>query len=127
MSVVTARKEADPSGKASNEPGAKLDAGKAPVHQGVMVYFPRAILEVARVSAHGARKYTWNGWRSVEGGIIRYSDAMERHIVKEQIEGPIDKDSGPDELLHAAQVAWNALARLELMLEEREEENANNQ
>lgn len=117
--------ETDPSGLSANTPGAKLDAGKPPVHQGVMVYFPRAILEVARVSEFGARKYTWNGWRSVPDGVVRYSNAMERHIAKEQIEGTYDLESGGAGLRHAAQIAWNALARLELMLEQEEKNDGN--
>lgn len=39
--------------------------------------------------------------------------AMGRHLTGEAIDGPTDPATG---LAHAAQVAWNALARLELML-----------
>ena len=109
--------EADPTGKDPKSPGAKLDAGKAPVRQGVLEYFPRALIEVARVSEFGARKYSWGGWGPVEDGITRYGNAMSRHAVKAAIEGPLDADSG---LLHAAHEAWNALARLELILREDE-------
>jgi hypothetical protein len=105
--------ERDPSGKLPTQPGAKLDAGKAPVMRGVMMYFPRALVAVANVSNYGAEKYTWGGWLSVEDGISRYSDALGRHLLAEAIDGSIDPDT---DLLHAAQVAWNALARLELML-----------
>jgi hypothetical protein len=105
--------EADPTGRAAHEPGAKLDAGKAPVLRGLLDYFPRAALAVASVSAFGAEKYTWRGWESVPNGEARYGDALARHIVKEAIEGPKDTDSG---LLHAAHAAWCALARLELKL-----------
>lgn len=58
-----------------------------------------------RSTAKEAGKY-------VDDGIARYTDAMDRHNL-EGIES--HDDSG---LLHAAQVAWNALARLELMLRE---------
>lgn len=105
--------EADPNGRAPSEPGAKLDAGKAPIMQGVLQYFPRALDAVAGVSALGARKYTWGGWESVPDGVNRYSDALGRHLLSEKIDGPVDPET---DLLHAAQVAWNALARLELML-----------
>ena len=65
----------------------------------------------------------WNidnqGWEIVPDGIARYSDAMVRHLLAESIEGPLD--SGPNGLgvLHAGQVAWNAMARLELILREK--------
>lgn len=108
-----ARAETDPHGKTPHTPGAKLDAGKSPVVQGTLHYFPRALMAVAEVSRKGAEKYTWKGWESVPNGVKRYSDAMGRHILYEDIDGPYDPDT---DLLHAAQVAWNALARLELML-----------
>lgn len=119
--------ETDPTGKKPFEPGAKLDAGKAPIFRGVIAYFPRAITAVANVSNYGATKYSWNGWEKVPDGIARYTDAMGRHIVKEGIEGLYDLEikndpKYPATILHAAQVAWNALARLELII--REQENA---
>ncbi len=109
--------EADPNGKSPNEAGSKLDAGKSPVMRGAVQYFPRALSAVSDVSLFGATKYTWRGWESVPDGVNRYSDALGRHLVGESIDGPTDPQTG---LLHAAQVAWNALARLELMLREAE-------
>lgn len=108
--------ESDPHGKSSHEPGAKLDAGKSPVFQGLLDYFPRACLAVATVSHGGATKYAWKGWESIPDGVNRYSNAMARHIVNESIEGPFD----PDGFLHKAQIAWNALAALELYLRSKE-------
>ena len=105
--------ETDPDGRRPDQPGAKLDAGKAPIIGGVCHCFPHALKAVAEVSAYGATKYTWEGWKSVPDGIARYSDAMGRHILAEAIDGAIDPETG---LMHAAQAAWNALARLELML-----------
>ena len=109
--------EADPTGRAPHQDGAKLDLGKAPVFRGVLAYFPRALMAVAQVSEFGAKKYTWKGWETVPDGIQRYSDALGRHIVYEAVEGPVTADSN---LLHAAHVAWNALAVLELKLRESE-------
>ncbi len=105
--------ETDPNGIAPHTPGAKLDAGKSPILRGAMQYFPRALAAVADVSAHGAAKYMWKGWQSVPDGVDRYGDALMRHLAGEEIDGPVDPETG---LAHAAQVAWNALARLELML-----------
>ena len=109
--------EKDPNGLDSKTPGAKLDAGKSPVMQGCLQYFPRALLEVAKVSLKGAKKYSWKGWEHVVDGPTRYGNALSRHILAEAIEGPYDSDTKE---LHAAQVAWNALARLELILRESE-------
>lgn len=105
--------ELDPKGIDAKAPGAKLDAGKSPVRRGLLEYFPRACLEVAGLSADGAKKYSWGGWASVEGGVDRYGDAEVRHICKAAIEGPVDPDF---KRLHATHEAWNALARLELIL-----------
>ncbi len=112
--------EKDPHGLDLKGGGAKADAGKAPIVRGLIDYFPRACREVASVSARGAEKYSWKGWESVPDGVARYSDALGRHLVSESIEGPTDSDTG---LLHKAQIAWNALAALELYLREQEKKS----
>lgn len=95
--------------------GAKYDAGKSEVFQGVFDYFPRALLEVANVSGYGAAKYSWGGQKSVKDGYNRYSNSLGRHLMLANIEGPHDLAGGSG-LLHDAQVAWNALAKLEVGL-----------
>jgi len=107
--------ESDPTGKNPHTPGAKMDSGKAPIFRGVLNYFPLAIAAVAEVSEVGAKKYAWKGWESVPDGFERYSDAMGRHILEEAF-GDFDDGVNGTGCLHAAQVAWNALARLELKL-----------
>jgi len=109
--------EADPNGMPAHTPGAKMDYGKAPVTQGVLHYFPRALKAVAMVSFAGAQKYAWKGWEAVPDGINRYQNALGRHLLAEEIEGPVDADT---KCLHKAQIAWNALAALELYLREQE-------
>jgi len=91
----------------------KYDGGKAPIYRGGLGYFPRAISAVSAVSGFGASKYAWNGWQGVSDGYNRYSDALVRHLGYEAEGEVVDNDSG---LLHAAHAAWNALARLELLL-----------
>jgi hypothetical protein len=103
--------ELDPSGLSANSPGAKLDAGKVRPDL-ILNAMPNALLAVAEVATFGAAKYSENGWLSVPDGVKRYTSAMDRHRLKEGIE-LLDTDS---ELRHAAHLAWNALARLELML-----------
>lgn len=102
------------------ERGKKDDSGKAPVRAGVINYFPNALLEIAKVSAFGAKKYSWGNWKFVENGKTRYGDAQMRHACLSHIESH-DEESG---LLHAAHEAWCALARLELLLTEMETEDA---
>lgn len=99
----------------------KYDGGKVPVFRGAIGYFPAALRAVAEISGFGAKKYAWSGWRRVDDGVNRYTDGLMRHLLSES-EGELrDTDSG---LLHAAHVAWNALARLELIIEE-QKNNAN--
>ena len=108
--------EIDPRGLKGNDPGAKFDSGKVRPSL-ILNDMPRAILAVAKVGTYGAEKYSEGGWKYVDDGIQRYTDAMDRHRIKEGVETR-DGDSG---LMHAAHAAWNALARLELMLRDYEE------
>lgn len=105
--------ERDPNGLALGVPGAKADFGKAPIMQGVLHYFPRALNQVANLSLFGATKYSWKGWEKVDDGINRYGNALARHLLTEETDGLYDDQT---QLLHATAVAWNALARLELLL-----------
>jgi hypothetical protein len=107
-----AENELDPTGRDQHEPGAKLDAGK-PRPALVLGNFSRALSAVTDVGSYGARKYTDNGWRTVPEGVERYTEAMIRHWLEECADKKYDAETN---LLHAAHLAWNALARLELML-----------
>ena len=106
----------DPTGRGQHEPGAKLDALK-PRPALVLGGFSRALMAVTHVGTYGAIKYTPRGWESVPDGIERYSEAMMRDWLAEQQGIETDAESN---FLHAAHAAWNALARLELMLREME-------
>lgn len=97
----------------------KYDAGKSPIYKGGLGYFPTAIAGVATVSGFGATKYAWNGWRYVDNGIDRYTDAMVRHLASEAQGEVLDSESG---LPHAWHVAWNALARAELINQQAKQE-----
>lgn len=106
--------EKDPLGKDLHSPGAKADAGKIRPAL-VLGGFARALTAVSDVGTYGARKYTDNGWEDVPDGLRRYDEALVRHWLAEKRGERCDKDTG---LLHQAHLAWNALARLELMLRE---------
>lgn len=92
--------------------GMKHDAGKA--RAGLMIEdFPRALAAVSHVVTFGAEKYAPHSWKTVSDARARYYDAFLRHILAEASGEMNDPESG---LPHAAHVAWNALALLELHL-----------
>lgn len=97
-------------GKDLHKDGTKADSGK--VDLTFLKYFSDALAEVCKVCEVGAKKYTRGGWRYVDNGIQRYDAAMLRHFF---CDSDVDRDTG---CLHRAQVAWNALASLQLWLEE---------
>lgn len=108
--------ERDPNGTHPHTPGAKLDAGKNRL--GLVVGgFSRALRAVGRVGTFGAEKYTAHGWVSVPDGQERYTDAMYRHLLDEAAGEVLDPQTG---IPHAAHAAWNALARLDLLLRAQE-------
>ena len=98
------------------QPGVKLDDGKPRLGL-VFMSMARALQEVGEVATFGAKKYSDNGWLSVPDGERRYTDAMLRHLLKEAIGEERDAKS---KLRHAAHTAWNALARLDLMIRREE-------
>ena len=100
----------DTHGRKAHDPGAKLDSGK--VLAGVLGDFSLALNAVAEIGTYGINKYSRGGWEHVPDAQTRYTDALWRHLLAESTE-PIDQESG---LLHQAHLAWNALAKLELML-----------
>ena len=108
----------------SEKSGLKYDQGKIKASL-VIGGFAKALEAVAEVGTIGADKYSPNGWKEVQDGENRYSDAMMRHYLLEQ-KGQLHDDDLTEraghEVLHASCVAWNALARLNFILE-RENEN----
>lgn len=100
---------------APTQPGKKYDNNKAPIVQGCLHYFPNALQAVANVSKFGATKYNVpysdKNWARLDDAINRYTDALGRHLVATDTYDP------ESDLLHAAHAAWDALARLELILE----------
>lgn len=108
--------EQDPSGKDAHSPGAKLDSGK--VRPSLIIEgMARAILAVSEVATFGAAKYTPGGWVLVPQGQERYADAGYRHLLKRAAGEQLDPDSKLDHLAHEA---WNALAKLDLAIRERD-------
>lgn len=87
---------------------------ETPVYTGVMAYFPNAIREVAKASYTGSQQHNpgkpihWDKAKSQDE-----ADCMLRHLMDHH-EDPLDDDG----VLHAAKVAWRALAFLERHLTE---------
>jgi len=92
--------------------GKKFDNGKPRLAE-MIQDFRFSLIEVAKIWEFGANKYDKGNWRYVENGENRYTNAMLRHLVAE-MDSKTDEES---KLLHAAHVAWNALARLHFILE----------
>jgi len=111
-------KEQDPNGLKPSDPGAKLDAGKPDLDL-VLGDFSRALVQVGNVGTFGANKYSRSGWLSVSNAQERYRSALLRHYFYERCGEQSDPESN---LLHAAHLAWNSLAYLELLLRENEDE-----
>lgn len=85
----------------------------------VMQDMPRAIEALARVMtwALGEKGYKESDWLHVPDAINKYSGGMHRHDNKEKRGQEFDDESG---LEHAIHTAWNAMARVELILRKKE-------
>jgi hypothetical protein len=89
-----------------------------PVASGVIDYFPDALVAVAEVSRVGNEQHNpgkplfWDRSKSQDE-----SDALMRHFLERY-------DVDTDGMLHAAKVAWRALAFLQKLIESRRMENA---
>ncbi len=87
----------------------------------VYLEFPLAMMAIADVTAYGALKHAPRGWQTFtpEYGLNYHRSKVGRHMLKEELEGPVNHEDG--DLLHPAQTVWNMLAYLEHFLRLREE------
>ena len=99
--------------EATPEVGIKYDGGKPRLAEMVVDFAPEMI-ELCKVWEFGADKYSKSNWKLVDNGIDRYTNAMLRHLLAET-NNLYDDES---KLLHAAHIAWGALARLHFILKE---------
>lgn len=90
-----------------------------PLCTGVLDYFPDALKAIARVSKAGNDKHNpgeplhWAREKSAD-----HADCLLRHLTDR---GKIDPETGQP---HSAEMAWRALALLQLEEEERRKQNA---
>ncbi len=115
----------------SHQPGVKLDTDKLDLS--LLQLLGNALKEVCLVMDYGQTKYTRGGFATVEEAPRRYSAAMLRHYFKEYNEKYDSGDPFYDtekglpfkgKIRHDAQVAVNALFRLECTLREEQEDDA---
>lgn len=97
--------------------GMKFDGGKDFASL-PFIDFPDAIRELVRVSTFGANKYARHSWKTVPDAAMRYEDALARHFLAQFVEDK-DPESG---ISHKAHLAWNALATLQMAIEEEKKE-----
>jgi hypothetical protein len=97
--------------------GVKYNQGKLPLDIVFTIQFPKALNAISKATMFGHNKYLesdqdYLNFKNVEGGSQTYADALQRHSVNK---GSIDEGSGLPHIFHKA---WNALAELELWIEE---------
>lgn len=91
---------------------------ESPVTTGFFQYFPRAIMAVARLSKLGNDKHNpgqplhWSRGKSND-----HLDCAGRHLLEA---GTVDTSYTDEEVLHSTELAWRAMANLEVELEARE-------
>lgn len=89
----------------------KAERKAMPIFRGVLAYFPDALLEVAKVSEAGNQQHNagqplhWAKEKSTDE-----ADCIVRHLLEAD---KIDTDG----MLHAAKVAWRALALLQRIID----------
>lgn len=90
---------------------------EVPIYSGVVCYFPRALIEIAKCSYRGNQQHNpgqplhWDRTKSMD-----HPDCIMRHLIER---GTTDDDG----LKHSGKLAWRALALLELELELEAEAN----
>lgn len=101
-------------------PGGSADRKTFPMATGLVDYFPRALAAIAQLSYIGNQKHNpgqplhWSREKSSD-----HPDCLMRHFVDR---GKID-NTGTIPVRHSTEVAWRALAILELEIEEAEKNN----
>lgn len=102
----------------NKEQGIKYDKDKPRLAE-MIVDFKDPIIELCKVWTFGAGKYGKSNWKLVKNGKDRYLNAFYRHSLS-IAENEYDDES---HILHAAHMAFNALAYLFFVLKEKRGQN----
>lgn len=94
--------------------GTKYDNGKLRLAE-MIIDFKIPMEELCKVWEFGANKYEKSNWKKLENPIDRYTNALLRHLLAEEA-NLVDDES---KILHAAHIAFNALARLHFIAKNR--------
>ena len=94
----------DPAGKPGAAAGRKSDEEKPRME---LLPMPE-LVEVAKALTYGAKKYAPDNWKAVPNAAQRYKGALLRHLAAMEEEA-FDHECADACILHAAQVACNAL------------------
>lgn len=105
------------SAQKTEKQGVKHNKGKLPLDTMITKQFPNALEAVCKATQYGHHKYIlsdhyYDNFKKVEGGSQTYADAGQRHNL---YKNEIDQESG---LPHIYLKCWNALAELEIWIEE---------
>lgn len=93
---------------------------KIPMYEGLLVYFPLALQEVAKTSWAGNQQHHpdkplhWDRSKSTDE-----ADALMRHLTDYARGIELDEDGTP----HLSKVAWRSLSLLEKYLEQKNRDN----
>ena len=102
--------------------GIKYDKNKPRLAE-MIIDFKEPLESLCQVWEFGANKYGKSNWKQLDNGVERYTNALLRHLIAE------DDNLFDDEtkLLHAAHIAFNALARLYFIRKSLVERMSNNE
>ena len=109
--ILADKEQPLPEGVELFKEGTKHDNGKPRIAD-MIIDYKTQLLELCKVFEHGTDTYGLGNWKQVENGEERFTNAMIRHLLKE--DEVYDEETG---LLHAAQVFFNAGARLYFILD----------
>lgn len=91
------------------------ERGEYPMADGLLFYFPRALAEVARVSKVGNDQHNpGQPMHWARGKSMDHDNKIIRHLLD-----AAECDEDADGTLHAAKLAWRALAKLQELCERR--------
>lgn len=96
--------------------GLKYDSEKPRLAE-MILDFKEPLLELCKVWTFGANKYGKSNWKYLQNAKDRYLNALYRHSIK-TVDTFYDDESN---ILHAAHMAFNALAYLYFTLKELKE------